>query len=575
MSTATARVAGHTTMTGWLLAFGRPVRWPLAISVLCRIVELAAGIALLGFAAHAVVTAATTGVGAPWKVFGVLLALAAIKGLFQYLEHYTGHWVAFRALAMLRVFFYERLAGLAPAVTVRHRTGDLLARVTRDIDRLEVFFAHSVVPAVAAVIVPAGVLVYLGVGVDPAITLVAAPFLLLLGAVIPFVGRRTAQRAEGQTVRIGGTVSAHLADTVGGLREITAYDAGEGRRENMTRLDAASAAQHRIVARWASIRAGATRAAQAGVLIAIVGAGMVIDLDAVSIAVAVAVAVATFPALEAVNGFAALLGSTRTSLERVRAIAEEEPAAPEPAPGEVWIPADNAPEIRLQGVDFTYPSDISRPAVLTGIDLTIPAGRILALVGSTGSGKSTIGALVARIWDPTAGTVAWDGVDIRSIPSAELRRRVTVVDQQPFLIHGTIADNLCLADPDATDDQMWHALHVADLADTVRELPGGMHTRVGERGAELSGGQRQRLALARALMHGGRLIVIDEGTSELDAATERRVLGRLADTLGDRTVLWITHRRATLGMCDAVVEIKEGELSVCGFSVQPTLEFSE
>ncbi|QBJ96857.1 thiol reductant ABC exporter subunit CydC [Rhodococcus sp. ABRD24] len=558
---ATARVTGHVSMTGWLLAFGRPVRWPLAISALCRVVGLTAGIALLGYAAHAVVTAATTGGGAPWTVFGVLVGLAAIKGLFQYLEHYTGHWVAFRALAMLRVFFYERLAVLAPAVTVQRRTGDLLARVTRDIDRLEVFFAHSVVPAVTAVIVPVGVLCYLAAEVDPAVALVTAPFLLLLGAVIPFAGRRTTQRAEGQTVRLGGVMSAHLTDTVGGLREITAYGAENRRRTDLARLDAASGAQHRIVARWASIRAGSTRAAQAGVLIVIVAVGTALGLDSASVAVAVAVTVATFPALEAVDGFAALLGSTRTSLDRVRAIAEEEPAAPEPAPDTVWIPGDGPPEICFHNVDFTYPSRDVRPPALTGVDLTIPAGHTVAIVGPTGSGKSTIGALLARIWDPTAGAVTWDGADMRRIPSAELRRRVTVIDQQPFLLHGTVADNLRLADPAATDEQLWRALHIADLADTVRVLPDGLQTHVGERGAALSGGQCQRLAIARAVVHGGQLLVIDEGTSQLDESTERRVLGRLADAIGDCTVLWITHRHTTLGICDAVLEIDEGRVS--------------
>lgn len=559
--TAADRVPGRSPMTGWLLTFGRPVLWPLAVSALCRVAGLTAGIALLGYAAHAVVAAVDTGRAAPWTVFWVLVGLAAAKGVFQYLEHYTGHWVAFRALAMLRIFFYERLAALAPAVTARHRTGDLLARVTRDIDRLEVFFAHSVAPAVAAVIVPVGALGYLAAGVDPIVALAAAPFLLLLGAVIPFLGRGSTHRAESRTVQIGGLVSAHLADTVGGLREITAYRAGDRRRAEMARLDGAAAARHRIVARWASVRAGATRAAQAGVLILIVVVGTRLGLDAASIAVAVAVTVATFPALEAVDGFASRLGSTRASLDRVRSIAEEAPATPEPQPTDAWVPDDGAPEIRFRSVDFAYPPHEARPPALTGIDLTIPAGQTVALVGPTGSGKSTAGALLARVWDPTAGAVTWNGIDLRRIPSAELRRRVSVVDQDPFLLHGTVADNLRLADPDATDEQLWHALHVADLADTVRALPAGLQTRVGERGAELSGGQRQRLAIARALVHGGRLVVIDEGTSQLDETTERRVLDRLTGTLGDRTVLWITHRHATLGMCDAVIEIRDGRVT--------------
>src|SRR5690606_13657408 len=186
---------------------------------LCRVIELAAGAALLGYAAHTAVTAVTTGTGNPATALTVVLLVAAVKGLFHYLEHYTGHWVAFRVLATMRVFFYQRLAALAPAVPSPHRTGDLLARVTRDIDRLEVFFAHSVVPAIAAVVMPAGVLTWFAATGYPAVALAALPFFVALGALVPFLGRRSAQRAEADTVRLAGTISAHLADTTAGLRE--------------------------------------------------------------------------------------------------------------------------------------------------------------------------------------------------------------------------------------------------------------------------------------------------------------------------------------------------------------------
>ncbi|MDH6677461.1 ATP-binding cassette subfamily C protein CydC [Rhodococcus sp. LBL1] len=548
-------------MTRWLLTFGRPVLWPLAISAVCRIAGLGAGIALFGYAARAIGVATTGGAAQPTTVFAVVVALAAVKGMFGYLEQYTGHWVAFRALAMLRVFLYDRLAALAPAVMVRHRTGDLLARVTRDIDRLEVFFAHSVVPAVAAVLVPSGVLVFLAVAVAPAVALVVAPFLVVLGAVIPFLGRRSAHDAATGAVRIGGLTSAHLTDTIGGLREIAAYRAGDHRRAALADLDTDAAARHRVVAQWVGLRAAVTRATQAGVLLAVVVVGRTVGLDVATLAMAVGLVAATFPALEAVDGFAALLDSTRESLARVRAVAEEAPATVDPAPDQARTPARSAPEIRVHSVDFTHPAEATRPAVLTGVDLTLAAGSTVGLIGATGSGKSTLGALLARVWDPSRGAVTWDGVDLRRIPLAELRSLITVIDQHPFLVRGTVADNLRLADPDVSEDRMWHALDVADLAETVAALPQGLHTRVGEGGTALSGGQRQRLAIARAVMHGGRLVIVDEGTSQLDADTERRVLDRLGREFADRTVLWITHRPGTLDACDEVVRLDRGRIT--------------
>lgn len=392
-----------SSTTRWLLAFGRPVLWPLGISMLCRVAPLAAGAALLGYAAFAVMTAVLSGSGSPLTTLGVIVALAAAKGLFHYLEHYTGHWVAFRTLAMMRVFFYQRLAALAPAITYRHRTGDLLDRVTRDIDRLEVFFAHTVVPTIAAVIVPTGVVAGFAVAGHPAVALAVTPFFVLLGAVLPFLGQRHSQQAEGTTVRIGGQLSAHLTDTIGGLRELTAYAAGSLRRAEQQRLDDESAARHRIVARWAATRASVGQLARVGALITVVVTGQLTGTSPAAIAAMVAVTVATYPALAGVDGFAASLGSTRTAVRRVRAVAEEAPATPEPPVAEAWEPPPGAPEIRLTGVGFTYPGR-NAPA-LSGIESTIPAGGTVGLLGHTGSGKSTIGALLARIWDPTDGRI--------------------------------------------------------------------------------------------------------------------------------------------------------------------------
>ncbi|MGV9746641.1 amino acid ABC transporter ATP-binding/permease protein [Rhodococcus zopfii] len=555
-----AGLDSRKSMTGWLLAFGHPVLWPLAISALCRVTELAAGAALLGFASYTAVSAVLTGTGSPATAFAVVAGLAAFKGLFHYLEHYTGHWVAFRVLAAMRVFFYERLAALAPAVTYRHRTGDLLARVTRDIDRLEVFFAHSVVPAVTAVVMPTGVLVWFAASGHPAVALAVAPFFVALGAIVPFAGRPSAQRADAEIVRIGGAISAHLADTIGGLREITAYDAGERRRTEQALLDDRAATRNRLVARWVAVRAAATRVTQVGALLAVVATGHAVDADVAAVAAMVAVTVATFPALAAVDGFAALLGSTRTSVQRVRAIAEAAPETPDVDDSRAWIPGPHAPEIRLEDVEFVHTSGGGRAPVLNGTDLTVPAGSTVGLTGRTGSGKSTIGALIARIWDPTGGRVLWDGVDLRRIPLADLRRRITVVDQEPFLLRASIATNLRLAAPDAPETALWEALHTVDLETTVRAMPDGLDTGVGERGAELSGGQRQRLALARAILHDGQVVIVDEGTSQLDERTENRVLERLQTAWADRTVLWITHRPSTLRLCDSAFRVDDDGL---------------
>lgn len=550
---------GRASQTRWLLSFGRPVLWPLLISIACRVAELAAGAALLGYAAHAAVSAVTTGSGSAVSVLLVVLTLAAIRGVFHYLEHYTGHWVAFRVLAMMRVFFYRRLAALAPAITYRHRTGDLLGRVTRDIDRLEVFFAHTVVPAVAAVVMPSGVLLWLIVIGYPGVALAVGVSVVVLGAGVPFVGRRRVGRNEAAIVAHLGTVSAHLADSIAGLREISAFGAAPERMRTLDRVERDLAVRRRVVARWSAARVALTRACQVGALAAVVVTAHAGGADAATIAAMVAVMFATFPALEAVEAFAALLGSTTSSLRRIREIADGTSDTPGPSTADAWHPPASAPEIRFDGVAFAHPGRPGRP-VLDRVDLTLPAGGFIGVLGPTGSGKSTLGALAARIWDPVVGRVLWDGHDLRHIPVDVLRDRVTVVDQDPYLLPTSIAANLRLGAPEATDERLWEALHAVDLDTFVRAMPDGLDTAISDR--TLSGGQRQRLALARAILHDGAVIVVDEGTGQLDAATEARVVARLRREWAGRTVLWITHRESTLDRCDMVCRVRDGQVIV-------------
>jgi len=550
---------GRASQTRWLLSFGRPVLWPLLISIACRVAELAAGAALLGYAAHAAVSAVTTGSGSAVSVLLVVLTLAAIRGVFHYLEHYTGHWVAFRVLAMMRVFFYRRLAALAPAITYRHRTGDLLGRVTRDIDRLEVFFAHTVVPAVAAVVMPSGVLLWLIVIGYPGVALAVGVSVVVLGAGVPFVGRRRVGRNEAAIVAHLGTVSAHLADSIAGLREISAFGAAPERMRTLDRVERDLAVRRRVVARWSAARVALTRVCQVGALAAVVVTAHAGGADAATIAAMVAVMFATFPALEAVDAFAALLGSTTSSLRRIREIADGTSDTPGPSTADAWHPPESAPEIRFDGVAFAHPGRPGR-RVLDRVDLTLPAGGFVGVVGPTGSGKSTLGALAARIWDPVVGRVLWDGHDLRHIPVDVLRDRVTVVDQDPYLLPTSIAANLRLGAPEATDERLWEALHAVDLDTFVRAMPDGLDTAISDR--TLSGGQRQRLALARAILHDGAVIVVDEGTGQLDAATEARVVARLRREWAGRTVLWITHRESTLDRCDMVCRVRDGQVIV-------------
>jgi thiol reductant ABC exporter CydC subunit len=546
-----------------LVRFGRPVLPPLAASLVCRVVGQLLGIALLAVAAWGITRVATDPDAAIAPVVWTLVALSLVKGVLRYLEQFTGHAVAFRALAMLRVDFYDRLAPQAPAGVLSRRTGDLVARATKDVDRVEVFFAHTLVPAVSAVVVPVVVLVTLAVAGDPVLALVLLPFLVLAGAVVPAWGREPSARAAARVRAARGRTAQIVTESLQGVREVLAFGAA-GRRRAAARATAEEVgAGLDVLAVWTARRraANAVLMVAAVATVALVGSARVASgaLDWSAYAVAVVVALAVFTPVLAVEDVAPDLEQAFAAARRVWRITDAPPATTDPAQP-VPVPA-GALDIRFEGVTFGYPveqidPDVEDPGaspgsaapsrpVLVEAHLHVPAGTTTAVVGPSGSGKSTLVNLLTRAWDSDAGRVLL----------ADLRRTVAVVGQSTYLFNDTLAANLRLAAPDATDDQLAEACRRAALHDTILAMPDGYATRVGEMGERLSGGQRQRVAIARALLLDAPVLVLDEATSQLDVATEHEIQGALAEVCRGRTVLVIAHRPGAVRSADRVVRI--------------------
>jgi len=242
------------------------------------------------------------------------------------------------------------------------------------------------------------------------------------------------------------------------------------------------------------------------------------------------------------------------SLKRINQILAERPtidAPPEPAPL-----ADVKGAIEFRGVAMDYGSTLA----LDSIDLEIPAGTTLALVGHTGSGKSTLSALVPRLMDPTAGAVLLDGIDLRAADPADLRREIGFVPQETFLFSATIAENIAFGVESASDEEIRRAAAVAGLADDIEAFPQGYQTMVGERGLTLSGGQKQRTAIARAILRNPRILILDDALSSVDTLTEERILTHLAGVMRGRTVILISHRVSTVKQADRIVVLERGRI---------------
>lgn len=592
-TTLTAKIP-HTRieLSRHLVKITRPVLPPLALSTLFRLLALLVHAALFGFGAWALgslldasVPGALTravdgntpiGVAAPVSLGFVaawLVALSLAKGLLRYLEQYAGHYVAFRSLALLRNYFFDRLEPQAPAQTEGMDSGDLMNRVTKDIDRIEVFFAHTIAPITTAVIAPLMILGYLGWATSWAIALTLLPFLLLVGVVVPLLGYRATDIAA-TTVRVTrGEIAHHMTDSVQGVREVLLFANQDARERELSVLESRITKGLRTIMGFIAVRRGINQGLLAGAMLAVfaVGAGQVSagTLTFGQLGLALGVALGAFAPVLAVEDFVADLDQAYASARRVFAVTERAPLVVSPdkaRDSEVTGDAD----ISVSGLSFTYPavagsgvdteSHDQRPEVLHDLNLTIQAGKTTAIVGASGSGKSTLAALLDRMWDPTSGAIRIGDVDVRDLSLEHLRNVVAYAPQRPHIFNDSIRANLLLAAPDATREDLDDVIDAVGLRDWVNSEPEGMDTIVGEMGERLSGGQRQRLAIARALLRRAPITILDEATSQIDADTEQVVLQGIHQATAGRTLVVIAHRISTVEDADHIIVMDEGRV---------------
>ncbi|MBD3689243.1 ATP-binding cassette domain-containing protein [Nanchangia anserum] len=522
----------------------RPVLAPLTGSILARILDHVLGCVLYGLAAGAAVGLATQVPGPSWGVLGALIAamvlLCLVKGLCHYAEQFLGHSVAFRALELLRRACFVRLIPASPAALAGARSGDLLARLTTDIDRIEVFFAHTIAPAISAIVVPLLACTAIGVvgGVQAGAAGLAIVVITLL--VCAYAGHDVARVASLSNLGAKGDVAQQLTDSVQGVAEVVGYGVETARLSSLAEAQDRVRVQDARLTRVLAVRRGVV---QVGLLAMVVApTALAVRAGAAAWAVA-AIAVVAWRSWEVVRGVEDFSTSLATSLAAARRVHTLVHTPPAVADGPDTRGLTRAPEVVWDRVTFAYPPTPGRAAaapVVREATVRAPAGKWTAFVGATGAGKSTLLALALRYWDPQSGCMRMDGTDIRGYRVEALRRRIAVVDQRPHLFTGTIASNLRLVAPAASDDELWAALDAAQLGEDVRRM-GGLEARVGERAATLSGGQAQRLALARAFLVDAHLVVLDEFTSHLDPELADRVRASVREIFPDATILEVTH----------------------------------
>ncbi|MEV6460477.1 thiol reductant ABC exporter subunit CydD [Streptomyces albidoflavus] len=559
-ATADRRLPGRGSALVRVRAAGREARGRLILSLVLGSLALGSAVGLMATSGYLISRASQQP-----PVLYLMMAVTATRAfgigraVFRYAERLVSHDVVLRMLADTRVAVFRRLERLAPAGLRGTRRGDLLSRLVADVDALQDYWLRWLLPAGWAALVSTVSVLFM-TWLLPAAGAVLAIGLLAAAVGVPLVSGGFARRAERRLAPARGALATRVAEVLTGTGELTVAGAlahrtartGDADRE-LTRIRARGAAANALGAGLTAVITGLTTVAAAYVGIRGVSAGA---LDGVALAVVVLTPLAAFEAVTALPLAVQFRQRVRRSAERVHEVLDAPVPVTEP---QAAGPAPESPfPVELRGVAARHPGQ-ERDA-LTGIDLTVTEGRRIAVVGPSGSGKTTLAQLLLRFLDPRTGSYTLAGASAPGLDGDDVRRLVGLCAQDAHVFDSTLRENLLLADRSATEARLREVLGRARLLEWAETLPQGLDTPVGEHGARLSGGQRQRLALARALLAGFPLLVLDEPAEHLDLETADRLTADLLAATRGRTTLLITHRLAGLEAVDEILVLDEGRI---------------
>lgn len=496
--------------------------------------------------------------------YGWIIALAigcgVLRGLLRYLEQYGNHYIAFRLLAVLRSRIFGALRTLCPAKLESKQKGSIIAMITSDIETLEVFYAHTISPICIAVIVSLAVFIFVGNIAHWYLALVALLGYAAVGIALPLISSARLKESGVRYRAEFAGFNAFFLDSIKGIREIVLNNAGESRRAEVDRRSDVLLEETRKMKKDITRAAAATELTVSLAIIAalavgvlLVGCGM---LSVGRMIIGVTAVFGSFGPVIAISALPGNLTQTFASGDRVLNLLSEKPAV-EPVENGGEFTFDN---LDVRDLSFFY--DGKNP-VLSDICMHAGKGEIIGIVGESGCGKSTFLKLLLRFWQKNRGTIAYNGTDIDRIDGTSLLDNVTMVSQTTYLFDESIEDNLRIAKPEATQQEIEEACRMASIHDFVMSLPEGYKTRVGALGDNLSAGEKQRLGLARAFLRGSSLILLDEPTSNVDSINEGIILKALREQKRSRSIILVSHRESTMAVADRVYRVEKGIMHEC------------
>jgi ABC-type multidrug transport system fused ATPase/permease subunit len=545
-----------------LLTFLRPYRWSLVVSIVLAVASQAAAVATAFLVGVALEQAVRGGERRElWILAALVLGVGLARALFMMGRRLISGRQALGVEFDMRNGLYSKLLRLSFGFYDRHQTGQLMSRATVDLQSVRFFLGYGLIFFFQHVITIVGVTVVMFV-TNPGLALAATavtPLIVVLAyrysSVSHPVLRDVQQRmADVATVAEENIVGVHVVKSFAQeRRELEKFS------ERSERVFGRSVDANRQRAIYVPLLAFLPLLAQAGVLL--VGGRMVANGD-LGFAEFFAFNVLTLMLVMPLRMLGMWIGQAQRATASGERIFEvmDEPEEISDLPGAIQLP-EGVGRVRFEDVDFGYAQG---RGVLEGISLELDPGRTVALIGHTGSGKTTLASLVPRFYDVTAGSLTVDGVDVREIRLASLRRAIGIVSQDPFLFSATVRENIAFGAPEATDEDVERAARLAQAHDFIAALPEGYDTVIGERGITLSGGQRQRVAIARALVIDPRILILDDATASVDATTEARIRIALREVMRGRTTIIIAHRLSTIALADELVVLDGGRIAARG-----------
>ena len=500
-------------------------------------------------------------------IITVMIVIAVLRGILHYVEQYCNHFIAFKLLAIIRHKVFASLRKLCPAKLEGRDKGNLISIITTDIELLEVFYAHTISPIAIATLTSIIMVIFIGRYHWLAGVLALAAYLIVGVAIPMWNGKRGSQK--GMEFRTNfGELNSFVLDSLRGLDETIQYGQGEKRKEQMTGQSKNLAEMQESLSKMEGSQRSFTNMvillASFGMLALTIWLYAKGEMGFEGILTCTIAMLGSFGPVVALSSLSNNLNQTLASGERVLSLLEETPLVEE-IPGDVDT-EESTDHIftgaKAENVTFAYKvSETETDTILDHYSLTLQPGQITGIHGASGSGKSTLLKLLMRFWDVQEGSVSVDGADVREIPTKHLRDMESYVTQETHLFHDSIANNIAIAKPGATREEIMEAAKKASIHDFIMKLPKGYDTEVGELGDTLSGGEKQRIGIARAFLHDAELILLDEPTSNLDSLNEGIILKSLKESAEKKTVILVSHRVSTMNVADVVYEMENGRIS--------------